>query len=69
MIIKETIERQCCDERKDLQRLIGSPVGQAYYFCRHCGRWWESQRYMDAAGSSDSRLVPVPWPWIEEVKP
>ena len=39
MIIIETIERECCDPKKDFK-----PVGMIHYkncsFCVHCGQWW-----------------------------
>lgn len=63
MKIKETIERDCCDTRKDLVFMKKDQHHTEYFFCKFCGRHWETERYMDAAGSSDTRLIPIKWPW------
>ena len=63
MKIKEVIERECCQNR-DLKVITGHPVGCPYYFCVHCGKHWHYERYMDAAGSPDSRLTSLPLPWV-----
>lgn len=63
MKIKQTIERECCNVRDDLVRLVGSPCGRRYYFCKHCGRHFE-----DHGGSEPEAkgIQPLPWPWEEE---
>jgi hypothetical protein len=65
--IKETIERECCDERKDLKPLPGCPKAPRlqFLFCVHCGRWWEELTRTDGAGSRETYLAPLPWPWVK----
>lgn len=58
--IKETIERDCC-EQKDLKEYKGrdAHIHNQIFFCQHCGQLWENEKYTDAAGSTDTRLKPV----------
>ncbi len=60
MKITETIERECCDERKgDLQPYMGAAEfdgKRAFFFCIHCGQVWVEDRRMDAAGGSETYL-------------
>ena len=60
MKIKETTERECCDVNRDLIRLLGSPTGTKFYFCKHCGRHHE-----DCGGSEPEAkgIVALAWPW------
>jgi hypothetical protein len=56
MIIKETIERECCDVRKDLKPIFNSPkIGRfpEVMFCIHCGSYFRYYTFTDAAGASD----------------
>lgn len=64
MKIKETVERDCCMTR-DLKNLPHA-FQVRYMFCIHCGRHWTDERFCDAAGSMDTRLVPCPWPWEKQ---
>ena len=63
MKITETIERDCCAPGKDLIAYKGvrnnQTVRNTYMFCKYCGQIWEHERYTDAAGSTDARLVKV----------
>ena len=55
MIIKETIERQCCHQ-KDLRPVNGTPMAGSiprYVFCVHCGHHHVMTTFTDAAGSAD----------------
>ena len=67
MKIKETIERECCHPSRDLMAFAEhcAEAGK-YRWCKHCGRWWTTERRMDAAGGMDSELVKMPWPWEAE---
>ena len=64
MKIKETIERECCDPKKDLHSLSEFPQGRPYYFCKHCGRHWE-----DTGGTEPEsiglRSLPFPWEYMQ----
>lgn len=55
--ITETIERDCC-EQVDLKEFKGRSchVNEKFYFCKHCGQYWHYEKYIDEAGSSDTRL-------------
>ena len=65
MRIKVTEERECCEER-DMK-----PVNAGMYtdeilegyegvvFCVHCGQHFLVERYVDAAGSTDTRRVEI----------
>lgn len=71
MLITEYSSRECCNESLDLKYFSGAKMttdkhGQkiwintdkpTVYYCVHCGRLWKSERYLDAAGDSDTRLV------------
>jgi hypothetical protein len=60
MIIKETIERECCDFRKDLKfSSVYSSKGKKLQFCVHCGQLWVWVRQMDPAGSMEDTLEKV----------
>ena len=66
MKITETITRECCQPRKDLCPVEGSPLRgrqHEYVFCKHCGRCFEFHTFMDAAGSTDWDYKPLPRPW------
>lgn len=64
MIIREVIERECC-QHNDLVPLLGTyedvvterttyyPEECPHKICIHCGAIWEYYRYTDAAGSMD----------------
>lgn len=62
MKIKETIERECCT-RVDLRpyqgKQSGDPKRRKLQFCLHCGQIheWDTQR--DAAGGTESILIPI----------
>ncbi len=63
MIIKETIERECCIF-KDLQPYKGARAQKSLYppkilVCKHCGQLWYWDRRMDAAGSMEDYLEKV----------
>jgi hypothetical protein len=63
MKIKETTERDCCEQR-DLKPYNGtqSPDRRtvlAQYFCVHCGQLWAYESCTDAAGNPDERAVRV----------
>ena len=66
MKITESIERECCEPGKDLIEYKGlradHSLNNPYRVCKHCGQIWEEERYMDAAGSMDTRLVRVVLP-------
>ncbi len=69
MKITETIERECCDERKgDLKQYRGDPKSTTslardkMLFCVHCGQIWIEDRRMDAAGSSETYFRKVGLP-------
>jgi hypothetical protein len=57
--ITETIDRECCDERKgDLKAYRGAmdcAPGWDIVFCIHCGQVWITERRIDSAGSNDTR--------------
>jgi len=59
MKIKETIERWCCDSKKDLKQYRGSYKKDStrsnndVYFCIHCGQLWSSRKILDVAGGYD----------------
>lgn len=66
MLIKETVERECCqpgDLLPVLARPYTPPAYHPYYFCKHCGRWWKEVGRMGPAGSTDYNVEPLPWPW------
>jgi len=57
MLIKETVERECCQE-KDLKKYKGClPNSDNCFFCIHCGQLWSEESYMDEAGARDTRMV------------
>jgi len=56
--ITETIDRWCC-EPKDLKKYKGEGPKTVELFCQYCGQQFGSERYMDAAGSSDTKLVKI----------
>ncbi len=67
MTITETISRECCADQ-DLKP-VGPPAvsgKSSHYFCIHCGRYWATERRMDAAGSMESIMVKLPWPWHKQ---
>jgi len=52
MLIKETIERECCDPDKDFLDYNGSvqyldicPQNVKVKFCKHCGQIWSWYDY------------------------
>ena len=62
MLIKETVERNCCEERDMVQYRGRVPkldhdqmLNSA--FCKHCGQLWTAEAYTDAAGGQDWRRV------------
>jgi len=59
MKIKESIERECCMSTNDFICYDGKfkEFKKKLYICRYCGDIWVYERYMDAAGSMDSRFV------------
>jgi hypothetical protein len=62
MIIQELIERECCDEVKDLEppaHRRGLRWWERVYVCKHCGQKWKWESYMDGAGGRSKRLVKV----------
>lgn len=60
MKIKEIIERYCCDPQKDLKPYQGKYKSDVkMYFCQQCGEHLVYEKYTDAAGSIDTKLVPV----------
>lgn len=63
MKVKETIERECCNPRKDLKPYKGATNADSRcsnpQFCIHCGQLWVDDRVMDAAGSMDTVLKKV----------
>ena len=64
MLIKETIERRCC-QQKDLKPIEGTPAAgldPKYKFCVHCGRHHVGETERDAAGSSDWTYRPMRLP-------
>jgi len=64
MKITETIERECCDTRKDLKRMpTPRGVKNEYYFCLHCGMQYVKMRIYDSAGDRVWHWEPVPPPW------
>lgn len=66
MKITETIQRDCCNDRKDLKTIEGSPLAgrdPIYKFCVHCGRHFAIHSFMDPAGSSDWQYRKQPLPW------
>ena len=58
MKIKETIERECC-QNTDLLPYKGEiPFGNIKYsFCKYCGQIWFVTRVMSAAGSMEDELT------------
>jgi len=54
--ITETIERWCC-EPKDLKKYRGEGSKSIEMFCQHCGQQFTSEKYTDAAGARDTKLV------------
>ena len=66
MKIKETIERECCDPRKDLVEYKGLRTdisrNNPYMNCKHCGQIWEWVQFADAAGDMDEKLEKVSLP-------
>jgi hypothetical protein len=68
MKITETIQRECCDLRKDLKPIQGTPrIGNdhKYLFCIHCGRHHVGNSERDAAGGVDWVYRRVEAPWAE----
>lgn len=63
MKITETVERQCCDPRKDLETIRGHPRGRIFLFCKHCGRHWEDHGSLTPEGNGG--IVALAWPWEE----
>jgi hypothetical protein len=62
MKVKETVERECCDPRKDIVAVPGHPKGQWLGFCKHCGRHWEEESEWDGVESA-SNMKRIPFPW------
>lgn len=60
MIIKETVTRQCCEQRDLVCMTDADPGRQFWWFCKHCGRHWQ-----DHGGSEPEAkgFQPLPWPW------
>jgi len=62
MKIKETIERECCQQGKDLKPYQGLKFSDTIVkisFCIHCGQLWFLTSQMDAAGGTESILKKV----------
>lgn len=57
VMVTETIERECCDENKDLVPYKGKPINgiMPSRFCKHCGQLFKIVHYTDEAGSKDYR--------------
>ena len=57
VMVTETIERECCDENKDLVPYKGKPINEIMpsRFCKHCGQLFKVVHYTDEAGSKDYR--------------
>lgn len=65
MIIKEVVERECC-QSKDLKPVLSSPKYANYYslmFCIYCGARHKYYTYRDAAGSTDHDYEKVKEEW------
>lgn len=58
--IKEMLERDCCQQGKDLKRYKGENSTKYLWFCQHCGQLWEESTRMDAAGGTEVDWVKVP---------
>lgn len=57
MKIKETIERECCNQTKDLKSYKGiTKRVEKILFCIHCGQLWEWKSCMDVAGGTVNYL-------------
>jgi len=52
MLIKETIERECCHFHKDLKRVTVEHFENCC-FCIHCGQWW-----LDPESKDPFEMVP-----------
>ncbi len=66
MKIKQTIERECCNQRSgDLVELHaeGRPCGRHWWFCKWCGRHFGEERQGEPR---ETVLVPLSWPWEDE---
>lgn len=63
MKVTETIERQCCDEMKDMKPYLGPKPRhikkRVIKFCVHCGSVWQLLRREDAHGGSHWRKMRV----------
>jgi hypothetical protein len=63
MKIKETIERECCEDR-DMKRYRGlfstMPQLKDAVFCIHCGNIFTKESYTDAAGGRDWKYECLP---------
>ena len=57
VMVTETIERECCDENKDLVPYKGEPINgiMSIRFCKHCGQLFKFVHYTDEAGSQGYR--------------
>ena len=62
MKIKETVERECCNDN-DLKPYKGRSEDiqekEKTMFCQYCGQVWVCTRQMNPAGSMDPCRVPV----------
>jgi len=65
MKIKETIERDCCQD-KDLKLYRGKyfSTNKGWVFCVHCGNIWEKVSYTDAAGGKDYKYEIIQLPLV-----
>jgi hypothetical protein len=59
MKIKETVERECC-QQQDLKKYRGQQSPDAVYlglkFCQFCGQLWYETSQGDAAGGQEAVL-------------
>ena len=52
-------ERNCCDSSKGDLKKCAMKGRVNIYSCIHCGTIWEEERYTDAAGGTDTKLVKI----------
>lgn len=57
MKIKEVIERECCDDRRnDLIRVKSPKSIPVIYVCRHCGQLWYEERKWNGVDNDPSLM-------------
>ena len=59
MIINGIIERECCDDLRNLESIKGTRWWDRLFKCKNCGQQWKWEIHEDGQGGKNKRLVKI----------